>query len=168
MIRTARAALSLLPLALVALVASILNPSWRSVIVAVSVMAGFVALAARTTGTLAAFAPHRPGPFDRALESPRGRPGRPSDLEAIERAVGWRKYSRRDFELRVRPLLRRLIAYKLSATRRIDVGREPEAARRALPADLHWVMDDNWTPRDPELAVDTSDIADVVDAIDAL
>ena len=44
-------------------------------------------------------------------------PERPEDLEQLERTLGWRVYSKRDFDHRVRPLLERLLTYKVLASR---------------------------------------------------
>ena len=57
-------------------------------------------------------------------------PERPEDLEQLERILGWRVYSRRDFDHRVKPLLERLLTYRLRASGRVlqtDVGDEIDA-----------------------------------------
>ena len=49
---------------------------------------------------------------DAVLHHPPPRPARPSDLEKLERSLGWRTYDAAEFDARVRPLLGELIRHR--------------------------------------------------------
>ena len=49
---------------------------------------------------------------DAVLHRPSPRAARPSDLEKLERSLGWRTYESAEFDVRVRPLLSDLIRHR--------------------------------------------------------
>lgn len=57
---------------------------------------------------------------DAVLHRPERRPVRPSDLERLERALGWRSYEAAEFDVRVRPLLDDLVRHRGGSEREAD------------------------------------------------
>jgi hypothetical protein len=49
---------------------------------------------------------------DAVLRRPEPRPTRPSDLEKLERSIGWKAYDGAEFDARVRPLLADLVRHR--------------------------------------------------------
>jgi hypothetical protein len=148
--------------------ASLVLPGWRSVFAGAAALLVFTAIAGRLLAELTALRVLRPGPFDEALERPARSPERPPDLVRLERTLSWRVYSRRDFDHRVRPVLKRLVDYKLRSGHGIALERQPELAREKLPGGLRTLIDE---PRAGEFeggVVDTDTVARLVDEIERL
>jgi hypothetical protein len=162
--RPARLLPTAIGLAAAAFVASQFFPAWRAALAAVAALLLFVTGAARVASWAMEHRPRSPTPFERMLGAVAWEPERPPDLVGLERTLSWRRYSRRDFHHRVRPVLRRLTAYKLLAVRGVDLEAEPQAARALLPDDLRWLVGDDL----PEGVVTTAGIARMLDAIEAL
>ena len=57
---------------------------------------------------------------DAVLHHPAPRPVRPSDLEKLERSLGWRTYDAAEFDVRVRPLLGDLIRHRGGSEADVD------------------------------------------------
>ena len=51
-------------------------------------------------------------PFEEAMRVNPARPGRPADLERLERTIGVKVFEPREFDIQVRPLLRALIEHR--------------------------------------------------------
>ncbi|CAN5569405.1 hypothetical protein BH24ACT26_BH24ACT26_10890 [soil metagenome] len=149
-----------------ALGAAIVLPPWRPVIAASAALLVFLVGTNHVAAQIASFRSARPSVFDQALAPPSGGPQRPPDLESLERMLGWKTYSRRDFDHRVRPVLYRLLAYRLSAARGINLETQRDAAAQALPAELVWLLDDAGAP--PASSIDTAAIDRMLEAMDAL
>jgi hypothetical protein len=97
----------------------------------------------------------------------RPREERPSDLEHLERTLGWGRYSSADFRHQVRPVLRGLVTLRLREGHGVDLDASPDDARRLLSPNL-W--DAVVAPADPtsEHIVRTVDVARLVDEIEVL
>ena len=109
-----------------------------------------------------------PGPpFERAMRRPERSPNRPEDLARLERALGWGVYEPADFEVRVRPLLRSLIAGRLADRRGIDLERQPGEAARALGPEL-WEIARPSGETSVGANVDTAYISALVSRIEEL
>jgi hypothetical protein len=157
----------LVAVALVAVPAAAVLPQWRATI---AVGAALALLAAASVGLGAWLARARaatPSPFASVARSSARRTDRPPDLEVLERTLGWGSYSRRDFDHRIRPLLVRLVAFKLQETRGIDLDRDPAAARAALPGSLRWLVEGGDPPARGR-AVTTDDLVGMVDEIERI
>lgn len=87
--------------------------------------------------------------FERALRTvPRSRP-RPEALAGLERRVLLATETAAEVHYRLRPLLREIAAYRLSARRGIDLDAEPAAAREVLgPEAWEIVRPDRESPDD--------------------
>jgi hypothetical protein len=92
---------------------------------------------------------------------------RPADLARIERALGWGQYSVADFNYRVRPMLRRLVAQRLRESRAVDLDADAAPAR-ALVSDELWAYVIYKRPPESEGVIRTADIARMVDEIEGL
>ena len=155
-------------LATVALIASLFLPAWRSLIATSALLLLFAVTALRIATSLSAARPEHPTPFELMSQTRVHRPERPPDLEGLERVLGWKTYSTRDFEHRVRPLLRRLVAYKLLAVHGIRLEDHREAARAVLSDDLNRAIDGPPVSPAPDSAVTTDTIARLLDDIEAI
>lgn len=58
---------------------------------------------------------------------------RPDDLVALERAIGWHGYDRRDFDHRVLPVIRRIASARLQQRRGFDYQDRAGAGSAPLP-----------------------------------
>jgi len=154
-------------LATIAFVASLFFPAWRSTLAAAAALLLFTVVGSRVTAWAASRRARSSMPFEHTRRVAPARPERPPDLEALERTLSWRRYSSRDFDHRVRPLLRRLVRYKLLAARGIDLDAHPDAARALLPPRLTWATEDG-PAGEPDEVVTTARIARLLDDIEAL
>lgn len=117
-------------------VAWILFPTHRAVVVELTVVALLAVILIKIVRDAGALRASRPSLFDRRLDrSDRGME-RPDDLVKVERILGWRSYDARDWHRRVRPLLKELVCYRVRARYGVDPQEDPEAARRFLPPEL--------------------------------
>jgi hypothetical protein len=105
--------------------------------------------------------------LDGPLETAPPAPQTPSDLADLERALGWRTYEQREFDHRVRPVLGRLLTYRIRARHGIDPATDPAAARRLLDPALMELIDPPPETSGPGTR-STADIASLVDRIEEL
>jgi hypothetical protein len=153
------------PLLAAAVAVALVLPAWRAAIATVSVLALFAVTAIETVWALSS---GTRGRRDFTEIRPRVHElQRPPDLESLERTFGWKTYSRRDFDHRVRPLLVRLIEHRLIASRGITLAKQPLEARAALPEELRALID-GATPSSAADPVTTARIARLLDAIEAI
>ncbi|MFN2490404.1 MAG: hypothetical protein ABR529_11840 [Actinomycetota bacterium] len=150
-----------------ALLASLAAPGWRSSIAAVTAVLLFAVVARRLAARVAAARTASPSLFDDVSAPARRHAARPPDLEALERTLGWGSYSERDYTHGLRPVLRRMIAYKLLVSTGVDLHGQPDAARAALPESLAWIVADKGTAGAPG-PIDTQLIAYLVGEIERL
>jgi hypothetical protein len=105
--------------------------------------------------------------FARALAPRRTPIARPPDLERLERDVLLATGVAREFELRLRPLLRRACAARLREHGVADAALDPEGAARVLGPELAAIAGDaplDDTRRD---AADLARLLDDLDRVDA-
>lgn len=125
--------------------------------------------------TLASAETEPPGPGPRDGDD-RDEVGRPEDLLRLERLLGWKTYSRLEFEHRAGPVMRRLAAYRLRAAGLADLEADPAAARRLLTPRLWEIVTSPGARRDYAAeerspggeAVTTGDIAAMLDELEGL
>lgn len=154
-------------LALAATAGSVLLPGERDVVIAVAagILLGVTALSAVATAWRAR--PSTASPFE-SLLPPAPASTRPDDLVHLERLLGWKAYSRAEFDVRVAPVLGRALVAGLKKRLGIDAAADPEGAREVVEPDLWALLDPGqWTTTD-ESSVTTRDIARVVERIEAL
>jgi hypothetical protein len=92
---------------------------------------------------------------------------RPADLERIERRLGWGRYSTGDFNYRVRPMLRRLVAHRLREGHSIDLDDAGDRARALVSTELWDHVIAKQSP-DSDGVIRTADIERMVEEIEAL
>jgi hypothetical protein len=132
-----RAGATLAVLTTALLIASVAQPSHRSIFAGVYLLVlGAIAVAA-TAGSLRRLLPEpwRRSPFEHRPEPPR-RPESIDELERIDRLVVLGSADAFDLHYRLRPLVRQLAAERLAATHAIELDREPERARPHLGDEL--------------------------------
>jgi hypothetical protein len=150
---------------------SVALPEWRASILTGGALLLFVLFAEELVGELSSLRAARSGVFEQALKASSYPPERPPDLIRLERLLGWKTYSPTDIDHRIRPVLRRLVAYKLRARHGIDLERRPDIALRVLPPDLYWLVSPSTAGEaiaGADEVVTTAHIARVVDAIEEL
>jgi hypothetical protein len=147
--------------------AAVVLPELRAQIAVGTCLALFVVGATHAASWSAGLRAAPPSAFDEARTLRRAAPGRPPDLEALERTLGWRSYGRRDFDHRVRPVLRRLLAFKVLAAHGVDPDADPAGARAILPDDLAWLLEASGADDDAG-AIDTEHLESLVARIEAL
>jgi hypothetical protein len=86
--------------------------------------------------TRAAGGPGGPSLYDRALRRGERPRARPSELEALERAVGLSSSSSFDLHFRLRPALREVAAHRLSSRRGLDLDSGSADVRAAVGDEL--------------------------------
>jgi len=96
------------------------------------------AVAALLTARLRIPAPPRRPPSPLPEQDPGGEF---AGYRRIENAVGQAQVSRRHFDHAARPLLQRLLAVLLADRRRVDIAKDPGAARAAIGDDLWRLLD---------------------------
>ena len=108
-----------------------------------------------------------PGPsdFEQALEGEEPRPGRPEDLQRLERSLGWERYEARDFGVRVRPRVRELLAWRVKERRGIDLDAHPEVFEGLHP-ELRGLAPTRADVTEAAPPVRTEDIARLLDRIE--
>jgi hypothetical protein len=99
----------------------------------------------------------RPSEFDEFMTTAKPAGQRPKDLVDIERRFSWGAYSSDEFEVRIRPLLDRLIAARLGT------GTDEE-----MPSRLRASLDELGVARHEGDTIRTDDIAAIVARIEAL
>ena len=95
--------------------------------------------------------------FDEFMTTVKPAGQRPKDLVDIERRFSWGSYSSDEFEVRIRPLLDRLIAARLGAR-----------ANEEMPSELRALLDKMRLTRHEDDTIKTADISAIVDRIEAL
>lgn len=111
-------------------------PELRGPLLGALILAGLAYALIKVVGRTGMLPSSRSSPFERVLLVGTRHEERPTDLEHFERALGWKLYSPSDFHVRVRPVLRRLLATRLRAERGIDIDRRPNAAQRHVDPEL--------------------------------
>ena len=149
-------------------VALALLPPWRGVVLAASAFGVLLVGAAEAVARTWAIGWRRDSPFEHALEVGSERPDRPADLVRLERAMGLRAYSGRDFDHYVRPTLAGLVQYRLQARRGIDPEREPDAARAALSPRLRGLLTPLGPGEHTATRVEAAAVGAMIDEIEAL
>ena len=144
-------------------VAAAMLPFARAAIAAAASLVIVALVAAQVIAWSGSLRATAPSAYERALKRPNELPERPPDLEELERALGWGSYSRRDFDHRVKPVLERLVSYKL-----MSAG-GAEAHRPAGEGLLEPERDASGTARgSQEPWIDTPALARLLDRIEAL
>lgn len=134
-------------------------------IVTIAVLMLFAGGLLTLTGALVGMRERR-SRFVRLLETPAPAPGRPRDLAKLERSAGWSVYTIVDFDLRVRPVLDRIVRHRLQEHRHVNVDASPSEARRILGERLGWIITGERPP--VERLVRSNDIERFVSDIEAL
>lgn len=98
----------------------------------------------------------RPSAFDELMAPAKPAGQRPKDLVDIERRFSWGAYSPDEFEVRIRPLLDRLIAARL--------GTAPD---EEMPSELGELLAVRTTHPEGD-TIRTADLSTIVDRIEAL
>lgn len=141
-------AVGLLVLVAVALAGGLLfAPGWSSEIWAAGALAATAVVVSEILLSMGALRRRSPSIFEAALSSWQPPTARPSDLEAIERALGWRSYSGPEYDHRVRPVLRRAAAARLGSA-------PPPDQLAALMSDVPT----SDTVRTPQIAASVAEI----------
>jgi len=97
-----------------------------------------IAAAALVRGSLAPYQTVRIEPI-RLPRRRRVSAERPAGLEEVERAVDFAVWNPADLNRRLRPLLREVATHRLQTRRGVDIGRNPETARRLL-GEVAWEL----------------------------
>jgi hypothetical protein len=139
-------------------------PGHRPLVIAAGVMAA-LACALLQMGQVAQSLAGEGRAWDRVRTTPVASERRPSDLEQLERVLGWGQYSPGDFNYEVRPLLRRLVAHRLNESLGVDIETRPEAARPIVSNEL-WELIVAKQPVEAGRVIRTEDIARFVDEIE--
>ena len=161
MTRWSRVRRASLWIAVLAAVAGLLLPFARASIVAGAALLVVALVAGQTIAWAGALRSPETSQYARALERHEEPTERPEDLEALERTLGWKWYSQRDFEHRVKPLLERLLVYKLMSSRGLE--RPGLGERLELPEPL--ALDE--PSRSAERWADTTSIGRLLDRIES-
>ena len=151
MTRGARRALAwALGAALLAVLAAIIRPDDRALIFDVYLLfAGGLALLLLVAATATALPAAGRSLLEQALRRPAVRPARPPALLTLERRVLLATETAFEVHYRLRPILRDVAAYRLSAHRGIELDEEPDAAASALgPEAWELVRPDRPPPSD--------------------
>ncbi len=145
---------------------SVMLPEARHVVLAGAsiLLLGVTAAAALTTAWRAR--PSAASPFA-SLLPPAPAPARPDDLVRLERLLGWKVYSRAEFDVRVAPVLAPVVAARVKKRFGVEVAADPERARELVDPDL-WALVDPSRQDHEGPNVTTRDIADLVDRIEAV
>jgi hypothetical protein len=150
-----------------AALATLIFPGHRTLTLAAGVMAVLAILLVEMGRVAYRLTNERSSPWARVRHVLELVERRPEDLERIERRLGWGRYAQGDFNYRVRPLLRRLVAHRLRERHRIDVEAEPDGAR-PLVSDELWDLVIVKEPPESERVIRTDDIARMVDEIEEM
>ena len=151
---------------LAATAGSLLLPGAREIVVVTAAvfLLGAAALSAVATAWRAR--PAAASPLD-ALLPPAPAPARPDDLVHLERLLGWKVYTRAEFDVRVAPVLGRVLAARLKQRFGVDVAAAPERARELIDPDL-WALVEPADPGSQGPSVTTHDIAHLVERIESV
>lgn len=147
-------------------VGMIAAPGHRSLVLSIGVMS-VLACVLVEMGRAAHALSSRGHAWARVRETPALREKRPSDLEHLERVLGWGQYSPGDFNYEVRPLLRRLVAHRLVQAHGIDLDTRPGAARDIVSTEL-WDSVVAKQPAEAARVIRTDDVVRMVDEIEEI
>jgi hypothetical protein len=88
----------------------------------------------------------------------------------IASGLGWAGSSRRHYDHIARPMLSRLLGAALAERHRLDIRRQPDAARRLVGEDLWPQLDPSVPPSEDSSApgVDLAALASIVDRLEQL
>ena len=136
--------------ALLAVVAGIVRPHDRALILDVYLLfAGGLALLLLVAATAAAFPPAGRSRLELALRGRATHAARPAALLTLERRILLSVETAVELHYRLRPILREVAAYRLSAHRAVDLDEDVDAARDALgPEAWELVRPDRPPPAD--------------------
>ena len=155
---------ALATVALVTVMGLLWAPGHRTLVVSAAAMVGLAALLLEMGRTALALSSEGPG-WARVLRKPAARERRPSDLEQLERVLGWGQYAPGDFNYEVRPLLRRLVAQRVLERHGVDLDARPDAARAIVSAEL-WDLVVSKQSSEEGRVIRTVDITRMVDEIE--
>ncbi len=99
--------------AIIGAVALILAPGWAPEITMIGALVTALVVSLEILLSIGALKMRGPSVYDEALRTLASGASRPADLVALERSLGWRAYSAKEFDHRVRPVLRRVALSKL-------------------------------------------------------
>jgi hypothetical protein len=136
---------------------------WRNAILGAGIAAATWVVSSRLFRHLGRFRQPRGSLFDRALHVSDEGPGRPADLEAVERLFGWRTYAPDEFDKRIRPSILRLVERRLMDRRGIDPTTDPERAREHLGPELQALLLER-----AETGADTQRLSSLIDEVEAI
>lgn len=149
------------------LVGTVAAPGHRPLVVAAGVVVFLAGSLLEIWRALAARVPRDGGAWERVRATPPAYERRPSDLEQLERVLGWGRYAPGDFNYQVRPILRRLVAHRLLEQHGVDVDRGPDAARAHVSPELWDLVVAKQAP-DGSRVLTTDDVERLVDDIEAI
>lgn len=153
---TAKLVTSALVMMLTAGIMGAVMPSLRAAWVAAAAILWLTLAVIRISGEAGGLR-SRPSAFDELMAPAKSAGQRPKDLVDIERRFSWGAYSPDEFEVRIRPLLDRLIAARL--------GTGPDEEMRR---ELGELLGPRQTHREEGDTIKTADLAAIVDRIEAL
>ena len=136
---------------------------WRNAILGAGIAAGAWIVSVRLFRHLGRFRPPKASLFDRALHVPDESPGRPADLEAVERLFGWRSYASDEFDKRIRPFVLRLADQRMMDRRGFGPTTDPERAREFLGPELQALLLER-----ADMGADTRKLTALIDEVEAL
>lgn len=143
--RTALVLLAVLGVAAV-VVAAQLPPDARVAMARIVIVALGIALATAYLRRSRSVTQSTPERFELELAEPRLTQPVIAGLRAVEMTLRLSSASALDFEVRLRPLLRDLVRWRLLTNRGVDMDRKPDAARRILGEPLASFVED---PKEP-------------------
>ena len=151
-----------------AVLTAIVRPGDRALIVeAYLLFLGGVMLVLLVAATSRALPPAGRSALEQALRQRRHVPARPAALLTLERRVLLATETAFEVHYRLRPVLREIAAYRLSAHRGIDLDADLDAARTALgPEAWELVRPDRQPP--PDRLARGRPLAELRAAVDAL
>ena len=155
-------AVGLFALPIVALV----PPEARVTIIRIAVLVVGIAIAAlylRRSGPATRSTPER---FEEELRRPVEEPPLVPGIRAVEMAVRLSTASGQDFEVRMKPMLRDLAAWRLLGNRGVDIDARPEAAGKLLGEPLARLIDNRAEP--PPFGAPGIPLADLEAGLDQL
>jgi len=139
-----------------AVAAAIVFPTRVETVVVGWASAVLVWAAIECSGAIGKLMPGSSSLFESLLKRPRRTSQRPADLERCERLLSWRRYSPRDFDHHIRPLLLRLLRHRL------------ETSAALLDPELTALLDGTPATDTYGKGVSTGDLERIVLAIESL
>jgi hypothetical protein len=142
-------------------------PGRRPLVVSIGVMAALALMLVEMGRAARSLAGKEGSAWARVRATPALAENRPSDLEQLERVLGWGRYSLGDFNFEARPLLRRLVAQRLLVAHGVDIDARPEAARPIVSSELFDLLVAKQPVEVPRV-IRTDDIVRMVDEIEGI